>query len=223
MLYAVIVGSAPDKQEKPNETGAWSLVEPFLLVSNQLINLAEALSDFTFATLGSLRASPLEPSNQRSAASSEQEIATANLAAGPTDSTRHRPGPRAARNRVRRMKPLPGLSRDALPEMPTSRQLHHLPCGNNLFFLWHRLPEASSTHPRQLREFSTSTGAETRRIELPHGTTSVYLAMPPGASKHWIELGREVDGSWIADSEPCEIHASNAPATAGTEKASENS
>ena len=224
VLYAGSVGSAPDKPERPNETGPWSLVEPFLLVSNQLITLAEALSDFTFSTLGalgSLGSGAFEPSNPRAAASSEEEIATGNLAASPTGSTPHRPAARAARKRVRRRKPASGLTRDDLPEIPTSRRLHHLPCGNNLFFLWYRLPEVSSTHPLQLREFSASTGAETRRIELSHGATSTYLAMPPGASKHWIELGREVDGSWVAASEPCEIHAGNAPATARTGKATE--
>ena len=211
VLYARSVGSAPDKPEKPNETGPWSLVEPFLLVSNQLITLAEALSDFTFATLGALGSSKSGPSNERGTKFRKQAQSTAHMAADATESNKGRPDSRTATNRVRRVKPLSRLARNTLPKMPTSRRLHHLPCGDNLFFLWHRLPETSSAHPLELRQFSASTGAETRRIEMSRGATSIYLAMPPGATKHWIELGHEIDGAWVAASEPCEIHPSKAP------------
>jgi len=198
-------------------------VEPFLLVSNQLISLAEALSEFTFATLGALASSKPDPIEQRAAASLEEESVHPHLAAGGTTSNSDRRESRRTGNRVRRVKPASRLSRDTLPKMPTSRRLHHLPCGENRFFLWHRLPETSNTHPLQLREFSAGTGAETRRIELSHGTTSMYLAMPPGATKSWIELGHEIDGVWIAASEPCEIHPTQAPAEAGAGRTPEAS
>jgi hypothetical protein len=223
VLYARSVGSAPEKPEKPNETGPWSLVEPFLFVSNQLITLAEALSEFTFATLGALGSRKPDPDNERPTASIDQQEATARMAAGATETNTTLRDTRTATNRVRRVKPVSRLSRDALPKMPTSRRLHQLPCGDNRFFLWHRLPETSSTRPLELREFSASTGAETRRIELSRGTTSLYLAMPPGATKHWIELGHEIDGAWVAASEPCEIHPTGAPADAAAGSRSENS
>ena len=214
MLYARPVGSAPEKAEKPNETGPWSLVEPFLLVSNQLITLAEALSEFTLATLGALGSGLPDPSTESAAAPLEEEGSPDQFAAGAAESNRTRRAPGTATNRVRRVKPASRLSRDALPKMPTSRRLHHLPCGDNRIFLWHRLPETPSKHPLELREFSAGTGAETRRIELSHDTTSIYLAIPPGATKHWIELGHEIGGTWVAASEPCEIHPTKATANA---------
>jgi hypothetical protein len=167
LLYDRPVGSHPPKKDRPSAMRPWSLVDPFLAVSNQVIILAESLTALALAALESLPPGPTASTLRTTSESpGGQELGASAVA--PFES----------------------------PEIPVSPELHVLPCGPGDFFLWFRLPPTALSEPLQLREISAATRAETRRLTLAHGDTSTYIEAPEASGLHWIEIGYPNGEHW---------------------------
>ena len=180
------VGGTPDESQEPSGLDPWSLVEPFLAGSNQLINLGETVTGWTFSAITALLG--VESGEGRVEGTVDLRSSRQPSAAQPEAPGRHESrGPETS---------LP------LPEIQPSNQLHLLPCGGFRVFLWYRLDSAADSDasgPLQLRESRTDTGAETRRVDLRPEQTSLYMELPPTAGLHRLEIGQDRGGSWT----PC--------------------
>ena len=188
------VGGTPDESQEPSGLDPWSLVEPLLAVSNQLINLGETLTGWTLSAITALLGA--ERDEGRVDSGVHRRSGRPPNPAQPEDPQTSLASPISAT-------PLP------LPEIQASNQLHLVPCGGLRVFLWYRLDSAperdASSGPLQLRESRTDTGTETRRVDLRPKQTSLYLELPTTAGPHRLEIGQDRGGSWTPCSTPLHV------------------
>jgi len=141
-------------------------VDPFLLVSNQIIFVAETLTSIALAVL------------PRNSGASHPTAREANLSS--TD-----PVEQGARS-----------TSTALPQLPVTPELHILPCGPTEVFLWFRLPPIPAGKTFALREIDAGSSEVTRFVAIGAGQESTYLDRPEAPGLHCLEIGYTTNGSW---------------------------
>ena len=179
------MGSNRPTEKRPSEAWPWSLVEPFLALSNQVITLAESITKVALSAL---------------ATSSARSVVERTMDAPPAQASG------VARRDGATRKP-------RLPQIPLGPELHLISYNQSEVFLWFHLPPSDANLPLELRETHLVSRKETRRLVLAPGEVSLYLPAPEQSGVHRIAIGFATEGAWTQLSDSVEIRGRGSATT----------